>query len=255
MAPRRLRFTLLSAALAVVAVTVNHAADAADVDPAAARIEHIERLLREVHVQLDSLKGEASAPAANGPIAGELLSDRQRILARATHTEFKTVAAGYSFDLDLPVGMHALYWRDPWGLKVSGGFIVTDNTRLAGFNVSPLYSIHRFQALDLLETHLYALAGAGLYWQRRQDNVNISRTWYTTTDLRARWQLGVGTELSFFNLGGVRVAPEVGLQADQYFSRYQESASWASNWPGREPPRSDFSLDPFLSFHASFYFR
>lgn len=221
-----------------------------------ARIERIEALLDEIRGELDSLKRETSAleekaaRPGDAPIAGELLTDRQRVLAKATQTGYRRVASGYSFNAALPMGMHLMHWFDPWGVKLEGGAIITDHTRTAGVNATGLYGINRFRALDLLETHLYAFAGAGYYWERVEDGVDIFRKWYATPDRRVRGQLGVGTELSFFNLGGVRFAPETGLQVDQYLSQHEDSPTYRF-----DAPKSSVFLNPFFAFHASFYFR
>jgi hypothetical protein len=223
------------------------------------RFDRIERLIGELQTELDSLKRESSAlEAKNRPtltsgeesILGELMTDRQKALARATRTEFRRVAAGYSFNAALPMGMHFLHWFDPWGVKLEGGTIITDHTRRAGINAAALYSINRFSSLGLLETHLYALAGAGYYWRRVQDGIDISRTWYGTPDRRLRGQLGVGTELSFFNFGGVRFVPETGLQVDRYITQFENSPAYPF-----DAPESSVFLNPFFAFHLSFYFR
>jgi hypothetical protein len=222
------------------------------------RIDRIERLLGEVRTELDSLKRESASESQAGlvgttpaPVLGGLLSERERALARASQTDLRKEAAGYSFSPDLPLGMNLLYWADPWGVRFEGGAIITDQTRVAGLSVTGLYGIHRFSALDLLETHLYALAGAGFTWERVLWESNISEHWFSLPDKWIHAQLGVGTELTFFGLGGVRFAPETGLQASQYLSRHERSAG---NTFGTVP-ESDFSLEPFFAFHMSFYFR
>jgi hypothetical protein len=243
----------------VVAADSADSAHAAAVDPAD-RVDRIERLIVELGAQLDTLKGDiregrvVNPEPASRPALADLLTDREKALARASWTKFRTAAAGYTFDADLPVALHAQRWWGPWGARVQGGAILSDNYRRAGVNAAALYSLHRFAALDLLETHLYAFGGGGFYWHRHEDGVDIYKQWYETPDRWMRAQLGVGTEFGFFGLGGVRFTPEVGLQADRYFSRYQESPSWSAHWPSSEAPKSDFSLAPFAAFHIAFYF-
>jgi hypothetical protein len=216
------------------------------------RIERIERLLGEVRAELDSLKREAAVAESRGPdpIYRELLTERQRKLAAATRTEFHTSAAGYTTSGNHPLSMHVLHWMDPWGVKLEFGAIVTDNTRRTGMNLTGLYEIHRFSSFELLDTRLYTFAGAGYFWRRVANDNHIQQNWHDTPERSVRVQAGVGTELSFFNLGGVRFSPEAGLRTIAFVTRYQDSESYIF-----ERPSSDFSLDPFFAFHMSFYFR
>jgi hypothetical protein len=248
---------------ACVAPLSGHAADAPAAETASPsdRIERIERLMVELGAQLDTLKHEvresrvASPEPSSRPAIADLLTDREKALARASWTSFRTSAAGYTFDADLPIGMHLQRWWGPWGARLEGGAILSDNYRIAGASVDALYSLHRFTALGLLETHLYTFGGTGFYWHRHENGANINQNWYETPDRWVRGRLGVGTEFSFFGIGGVRLTPEVGLQADQYFSRFEDSPSWSVNWPSSAAPKSDFSLAPFAAFHIAFYFQ
>lgn len=254
----RFRQSFLAGAsvLTLLAGAPAHAADAKDASGADTRIQRIEKLLGDIRVELDSLKRESAdleakaRHAGEGPILGELMSDRQRLLARVNQTAYRQSAAGYSFDRDLPMGLHYLHWQGSWGVKLEGGAIITDETRVAGLSAKGLYGIHRFQSLDLIETHLYGFVGGGYLWERVLFASHIDEPWYETPDRRLTGKLGVGTELSFYNLGGIRLSPEVGLQLDRYLTRHEDSPSYNFT-----VPESRVFLEPFFALHASFYFR
>src|SRR4051812_26551679 len=138
---------------------------AASTDPVDARVERLQKLLVDMQGQLDSLKQESSQVAAKrqeGPLAGELLSHRQRILARATQTPAHTLAVGYTLNPALPaLALHVLKWVRPWGIRLDGGLHHSDNKRGGGLEVTGLYEIHRFSEADFVEANLYGFSGGG----------------------------------------------------------------------------------------------
>jgi hypothetical protein len=259
-----------------IALLAGAAAFSEGVDSLASRLDKLQGLLREAQSQLDSLRrelasvGEDVSPhrdsaIPSGPIAGELLSARQKKLLAATRTPYRLTSAGYTYNPNLPLGMNIQHWFGPWGSKLDAGAILGESERLAGVNASLLRSLHRFSIFGGLETHLYALTGLGISWHRESfwylsyPPGPSPRGWYDKPDIAGHWQIGAGTELGVGWLGGLRLAPEIGLQASQYWSRYQDSESWKAqkslnpNFDSR--PESDFALDFYYAFHLNFYFR
>lgn len=252
-------------------------------DSLSLRIERMRGMAAALTAELDSLqrdlagrKPEATAETSNvqvtqgKPLIGELLTDRERKLAEAATVPFFKTAVGYTFDPVTTVGMHAVTWSGHWGLRASGTARFNGDTRLAGADVMLLRGLHRFSLFEGLQTHLYAFAGAGIFWRRKpfQDVFPgiappgpppPQRAWYETPDIPLRAEVGAGTELNLFSLGGLRATPEIGFQAADFLSRYQDSESWKAqkrDVPGfADRPKSDVSLDAYAAFHLSFYFR
>ncbi len=236
------------------------------------RIERIERLLGEIRTELDSLKKEGTPPGlstqpprVSPPVYQDLLTERQRRLAAGTRTEHRTTAAGYSFNSNSPFMMSAIHWWDPsWGARFEGTVSwrdgdIYEQEHYSGVNVSLLRSIHRFEGFESLETHLYGFAGTGLFRERfgyRDHTGGTGRfVWYEKPDLSWHLQVGAGTELNIFALGGVLLVPEIGMQAKRYLVRFQDSDSWRFRYPTGVTPESNFSLDAYFAFHLNFYFR
>lgn len=245
---------------AVLLVAISTASVVPAEEPSSApseRIGRIERLLDEVRVELDSLRNAVRAEEARAAasMADAPVSHRQRLLDRATRTEYHAVSAGYSFSPALPFALNVQAWKGRWGGRLEGGVLATDETRLAGAAATGLFRISRYDALDIMETSLYGLAGVGTGWERVQWSSHLDEPWYETPDRFVFARLGVGTELRFYGLGGVRFAPETGFQARSYGSRYQHSASYAIAHSPDDVPESDFELGPFFAFHVNFYFR
>jgi hypothetical protein len=204
-----------------------------------------------------------SATAAPKPILGELLSDREKILAQANAASYRRMAAGYVFILDqeFPLGMDVTDWFGDWGAKLEATAWLGENDRLAAGNASLLRSLHRFAPFAGIQTHLYAFAGAGYSWRREQIDRFLSplpassRRWYEEPDRVGRIKLGAGSEIGLLALGGLQGTPEIGLQATRFFGRFQDSPSWPAFNPSGSRPKSDFALTGYLAFHLSFYFR
>lgn len=232
----------------------------AESEGTSSRLNRIQSLLGAAQAELDSLQKEANpstalpsiAPERSEPMAEDLLTEKQKKIARATRTSYRRSAAGYVFNPDFQ-GMDLIQWWEDWGSKLDATVHVTRYApRNAGVNLSALRSLNRFSFLDgAIETHLYAFTGMGFYWERFQD---MYGGWYTTPNVIGHWQLGAGTELSLGFLGGVKFSPEVGLQASDYLKRYEDSQEWSVQNPFPRP-RSDFSLDVYYAFHFNFYFR
>lgn len=242
------------------------------VDSATERLDRVQGLLYQAHVELDSLKKEMTArtrvPVSNEaekPILTELLTEQQKVLLRASGTLQRRTAVGYSFNPNLGMGMDFINWIDDWGGKLDAGLRITRDVRQAGFNASLLRSLNRFTMIDAgLETHLYAFTGLGATWEKIRGWSYSSYSssgvplpdWYEKPDLVGRWQLGAGVEMSLLGFGGIKFVPEVGLQVSKYLSRFQDSPSWqAANLYPIDLPKSDYSLDPYYAFHLNFYFR
>jgi hypothetical protein len=224
----------------------------------ASRLDRIQNFLNQANIELDSLKKDMAArnrepvfsDTGTKPIFGELITQTQRKLARATITPHHKTSAGYSFNPNLGMGMNLINWFGDWGAKLDAGIMLMGGDRRGGVNASLLRSLHRFSMIDgSLETHLYAFTGLGVFWAELNNGYGPV-SWYSSPDLIGLWQLGAGTELSLLALGGVRFVPEVGLQASRYLSRYQDSPGYTFG-----KPKSDFALDPYFAFHINFYFR
>lgn len=267
----------------IVAALVLHTAARAQ-DPLSARIERIRGKVREIAAELDSLSRALAASQAAGavrdskagnapdsqPILAELLSEKRKRLAAAATQPYDLMAAGFVFDPVLSIGMQGRGWTGHWGWMGAGTAWFTENTRRAGAEATVLRELHRFSLFRLLETRLYGFAGAGFIWRRESYPGYFPgmpagplppsrRDWYESPDFFLRGRLGAGTEVGGFGLGGIRGAPEVGLQASRFLSRYQDSDSWQElerTLPGfEERPKSDFDLVPYFAFQLDFYFR
>lgn len=231
-----------------------------------ARLDRVQGLLYQAHVELDSLKRDMAAQAktpavritndaTDKPILTELLTEQQKTLYRASGSPWRKTAVGYSFNPNLGMGMDVINWFDDWGAKVDAGLNITSDSREAGLNASLLRSLNRFTMIDAgLETHLYAFTGLGVTWEKVGGG--YPNYWYEKPDLVGRWQLGAGVEISLLGIGGIKFVPEVGIQVSKYLSRFQDSPTWLSQYTlPAELPKSDVSLDPYFAFHLNFYFR
>ncbi len=246
--------------ISVLVVTLGVACLQAEAEDTPSRLDRIQRLLNQAQSELDSLREESprlsplpqGSQTAEPPIAEDLFTERQKKLIMASRTSYRLSAAGYSFNPNFQ-GMNFIQWFGDWGGKIDAGAEFTPNDREANMNLSALRSLNRFSFLrGGFETHLYAFTGAGLCWRKQESWTSFD--WYTKPDLIGRWQLGAGTELNFGFFGGIKFAPEVGLQASDYLQRYQDSPEWSPSYY-EVLPKSDFSLDAYYAFHLNFYFR